>query len=68
MLAINEALDGLQNIDSRKAEIVSLRYFAGLTVDETAHALEISPRTVDNEWRLARLWLYRELSKGDTET
>jgi RNA polymerase sigma factor (sigma-70 family) len=62
VLAIDEALNKLEQIDPRKAEVVMLRYFAGLTRDETAAALELSPRTVDNEWRLARAWLYRELS------
>ena len=66
VLAVNEALDRLKQTDPRKAEVVMLRYFAGLTVDETAEALEVSPRTVDSDWRFARLWLHRELSKGDT--
>ncbi len=62
LLAVDEALNKLEEKDPRKAEIVMFRYFAGLTRDETAAALEVSPRTVDNEWRLARAWLYRELS------
>jgi RNA polymerase sigma factor (TIGR02999 family) len=66
MLAIDEALKKLERIDPRKAEVVLLRYFAGLSVDETAKALEVSPRTVDNEWHFARAWLHRELTKGDT--
>ncbi|MGB2986602.1 MAG: ECF-type sigma factor [Phycisphaerae bacterium] len=66
VLAIDEALNKLEQIDPRKAEVVMLRYFAGFTVDQCAHALEVSPRTVDNEWRFARAWLRRELTKGDT--
>jgi len=61
VLAIDEALAKLAEADPRKAEVVNLRYFTGLTVDETAEALGVSPRTVDNEWKLARAWLYREL-------
>lgn len=65
-MAIDEALDRLEAADPRKAEVVMLRYFAGLSVDETAAALEISPRTVDAEWRYARAWLRRELTKGSS--
>ncbi|MFH1748120.1 MAG: sigma-70 family RNA polymerase sigma factor [Planctomycetota bacterium] len=61
-LVIDEALSKLERTDPRKAEVVMLRYFAGLTVDETAEALELSPRTVDSDWRFARVWLKRELS------
>lgn len=64
ILAIDEALERLAGRDPRKAEVVNLRYFAGLTVDETAEALGVSSRTVDNEWRLARTWLFAELSGG----
>lgn len=66
VLAIHEALDKLEADDPRRAEIVMLRYFAGLTVEETATAIDLSRRTVQVEWRLARAWLHRELSKGDT--
>jgi RNA polymerase sigma factor (TIGR02999 family) len=66
VLAINEALARLEEADPRKAELVTLRYFAGLTLKEIATALGIARRTVDKEWRLARAWLHRELSKGDT--
>lgn len=62
VLAVDEALSKLEQKDPRKAEIVQLRYFAGLTVDETADALGISPRTVDREWVFARAWLKRNLS------
>lgn len=66
LLAIDEALGRLEQIDPRKAEIISLRYFAGLTVEETATVLDISPRTVNSEWRCARAWLFRALS-GDAD-
>ena len=66
VLAVDEALGRLEQIDARKAEVVLLRYFTGLTVIETAEVLAVSPRTVDNEWRFARAWLRRELSRGDT--
>ena len=66
VLAIDEALTRLEQEDPRQAEVVVLRYFAGLSIDESAEALEVSPRTVDNDWRYAKAWLHRELSKGDT--
>jgi RNA polymerase sigma factor (TIGR02999 family) len=61
LLAVDEALGELARVYPRKAEIVTLRYFGGLTVDETAEALDVSPRTVDSEWRFARAWLHRRL-------
>ena len=48
------------------AEVVKVRYFLGLSIDETAATMDVSPRTVDNKWRAARAWLYRELSKGNS--
>lgn len=65
-LAVDEALQKLKKTDPRKYEIVLMRFFSGLSVDETAAALEIAPRTVDSNWRFAKAWLHRELSKGDT--
>ena len=61
VLAIHEALERLAAIDPDQARIVELRFFGGLTVEETATVLERSPRTVKREWRLARAWLYRAL-------
>jgi RNA polymerase sigma factor (TIGR02999 family) len=61
VLAIDEALERLTVIDHDQARIVELRYFAGLTVEETAYVLKRSPRTVKREWRLAKAWLYRAL-------
>lgn len=59
--ALNDALNALETLDPRQARIVELRFIVGLTVEETAAALEISTATIKREWRLARLWLYREM-------
>lgn len=61
LVALDTALQGLAALDGRQARIVELRYFGGLTIEETAEALEISPTSVKREWRTARLWLLREL-------
>jgi len=61
LVAVDEALTRLEQTDARKAQIVSLRYFAGLSIEETAGALDLSPATVKNEWTFARAWLYRVL-------
>jgi RNA polymerase sigma factor (TIGR02999 family) len=61
LLALDRALDGLAELDARKARVVECRFFAGLSVEETARALEVSPRTVQNEWTFARAWLHRAL-------
>ena len=61
VIAIDEALSQLEQTDPRKARIVTLRYFAGLSVEETANALDLSPATVKNEWAFARAWLFRVL-------
>ena len=63
MLALDEALHQLEDIDPRKARIVDLRYFAGLTIDETAQAMALSPATVKREWPFSRTWLHREMSR-----
>lgn len=62
LVAVDEALTRLEQTDARKAQIVSLRYFAGLSIEETAGALDLSPATVKNEWAFARAWLYRALA------
>lgn len=67
IVALDEALRRLEEQDARMARIVSLRFFAGLSVEETAQALEISPRTVKREWSLARAWLFRELGAANRE-
>jgi RNA polymerase sigma factor (TIGR02999 family) len=61
VVAIDQALTQLALTDARKAQIVSLRYFAGLSVEETAAAMDLSPATVKNEWAFARAWLYKLL-------
>jgi RNA polymerase sigma factor (TIGR02999 family) len=61
VIALSEALDTFAEIDERKSRVVELRYFGGLTVEETAEALGISVETVARDWRLARAWLRREL-------
>jgi RNA polymerase sigma factor (sigma-70 family) len=62
LLALDAALDGLERVDARMFQVVQLRYFAGLTVEETAEVLGVSPRTVRREWETARLWLFRRLA------
>src|SRR6185369_2345762 len=62
--AIDEALTRLALLDARQARVVEMRYFGGLTIEETATALEISDATVKREWTLARAWLKRELSRS----
>jgi RNA polymerase sigma-70 factor, ECF subfamily len=64
LAAIDEALTRLAAIDNRQVQIVQMRYFGGLTIEETAQALEISDATVKREWALARAWLKRELSRS----
>jgi len=61
LVALDEALDALSRADERKCRVVELRYFAGLTGDETARTLGVSPATVDRDWEVARLWLFHRL-------
>ena len=63
VVALDEALKSLAELDARKSDIVELRFFGGLSVEETAEVLKVSPRTVLREWSLAQAWLYRELSQ-----
>ena len=65
VLAVDQALTRLERIDAGKAKVVMLRYFAGLTIEETAAALDVSPATVKNEWAFARAWLHDALSATD---
>jgi RNA polymerase sigma factor (TIGR02999 family) len=65
LIALDDALAGLAKIYPRKSRIVELRFFGGLSVEEVAAALKISPRTVMREWSLAQAWLYRELRPGE---
>jgi len=62
LLALNEALDELAKLDQRKSRVVELRYFGGLSLDETAEILEVSPMTVRRDWRAAKAWLFRAIN------
>ena len=64
LVALDDALSTLGNLDSRKSQIIELRFFGGLTIEETAEAMHISPKTVTREWRSAKAWLHREMSKS----
>ena len=64
LVAVDEALKALTKVDARKAQVVELRFFGGLTVEECAEVLKVSPETVRRDWRLAKAWLLRELSQG----
>lgn len=67
VLALDEALQRLADVDEEKAQIVRHRFFGGLTIDETAEALGISPRSADRGWAFARAWLLREIDQRDLE-
>jgi len=66
LLTLDEALERLTELDTRKGKIVELRYFGGLTTEETAETVGVSIATVERDWKLARTWLRRELKKGDS--
>lgn len=66
LVALDEALEELSRLDPRKARVVELRYFGGLSLEETAQALEVSPMTVRRDWRVAKAWLYRRM-KAEAE-
>lgn len=66
LVALDEALRRLEERDNRKAQVVMLRYFAGLTVEETAAALDLSPSMIKKEWTIARAWLFGEMSRAET--
>jgi RNA polymerase sigma-70 factor, ECF subfamily len=65
LLAVDDALTALAKLDPRKARVVELRFFGGLTVEETAEVLQISPDSVMRDWRLAKPWLAREVARGE---
>lgn len=67
LLAVDQALQKLAGQDPRKASVIELRFFGGLSVEETAQTLGVSPRTVHSDWAFARAWLYRELTVGGAE-
>jgi RNA polymerase sigma-70 factor (ECF subfamily) len=64
LFALNQALDRLAALSPRQSRVVELRYFGGLTEEEMADVLSVSPRTVRHDWGLARVWLYRELTRS----
>ena len=64
LVALDDALNALAAVDPRKVRVVELRFFAGLTVEETAEVLNVSVDTVVRDWRLAKVWLHRELEKA----
>ena len=63
LVALDDALNALARIDPRKVRVVEMRFFGGLSVEETADILNVSPQTVMRDWKLARAWLTRELRK-----
>ncbi len=67
LIALDEALTRLQELDPRQSQVVELRFFGGLTVEETAEVLGISPKTVKRDWAVARAWLHGEMSKDRSE-
>ena len=66
LIALDDAMNELAKLDTRKAEVVEMRFFGGLSVEETAEVLKVSPVTVMRDWRTAKAWLYRELG-GTTD-
>ena len=67
MVALDDAMNALAQIDARKAQVVEMRFFGGLSVEETSEVLKISSVTVMRDWRTAKAWLYRELTGGATD-
>jgi RNA polymerase sigma-70 factor (ECF subfamily) len=68
VLALDDALDSLSKIDARKGRVVELRYFDGLSVEETAEVVGISPETAKRDWKMAKTWLFRELTRTRDQT
>jgi len=66
LVALDDALKTLADIDPRKAQVVELRFFGGLSVEEAAEVLKVSPVTVMRDWNTAKAWLYRELAKPES--
>jgi RNA polymerase sigma factor (TIGR02999 family) len=65
LVALDDALKALATVDARKSKVVELRFFGGLSIEETADALRVSVETVVRDWRLAKIWLLRELKEGN---
>ena len=68
LVAVDDALKRLATVDERKSRVVEMRFFGGLSVEETAEVLKVSPETVMRDWRLAKAWLLREMSGKANET
>ena len=66
LVALDSALEGLAAIDQRKSRVVELRFFGGLSVEETAEVLNVSPQTVLRDWKLAKAWLYQEMTNDSS--
>jgi len=64
LMALDDALTDMAKMDPRKAKVIELRFFGGLSVEETAEVLKISPQSVMRDWKLARAWLQRELARS----
>jgi RNA polymerase sigma factor (TIGR02999 family) len=64
LIAINSALDGLSELDPRKGKVFEMRYFGGMTVEEVADVMSVSPITVARDWKMAKMWLRREMAPG----
>lgn len=67
LVAVDDALNQLAKVDDRKSQVVVMRFFGGLTVEETAEVLKVSPETVARDWRLAKAWLMRELGQKKSD-
>jgi RNA polymerase sigma factor (TIGR02999 family) len=68
LLGLNDALDRLAAMDERQSRIVELRFFAGLSIEETAEVMSLSPASIKREWQTARAWLFREMTRSAPET
>ena len=66
VIALDRALNNLAELDPRKGQIVEMKFFGGLTTEEVAEVLKVTTRTVEREWRKAKAWLHRAISKGET--
>jgi RNA polymerase sigma factor (TIGR02999 family) len=66
LVTLDDALNALFKLDPRKVQVVEMRFFGGLSVEETAEVLKVSPITIKRDWRAARMWLYRELTSATT--
>jgi RNA polymerase sigma factor (TIGR02999 family) len=67
LVALDDAMNALARVDARKVQVVELRFFGGLSVDEIAEVLKVSPVTVRRDWSTAKLWLYREITDGTVD-